>query len=394
MKTFINKIRQLNVKKREPGDVVLLFSGLLLLNRLGFFHAHITSVTFVFMNIVIYSSVLDSFIVETFISMNGQHPEHKFIIIAAQKPVELFSFDSNIETIFVKPLSKNAVLKKIWWDIKLPAILKKVKADLFISFNNACSLSTVVPQIMMIQNLEKARKAHIKKAQLLGVPNKLMKKKLIEKFEIQDEKIVVIYPSLNKMYAPINEQGKEVIKNKYSEGKEFFLFNGVFPGQKDFIDLLKSFSHFKKRQQSSFRLLVITSSNSFFEKSLGGYKYRKDVKVIDIKDKQEEALITASAYAVVYPFNTNGDMIAALNATRSGVPVIATKNSIINEAFGEAALYSETEESKNVGEKMMQVYTDENHRTRLIEKGKLLAGEYASEKTAGMLWQSIIKALG
>ena len=346
------------------------------------------------MNIVIYSSVLDSFIVETLIWMDGQHPEHKFIIIASQKPAELFSFDSNIETIFVKPLSKNAVLKKIWWDIKLPAILKKVKADLFISFNNACSLSTVVPQIMMIQNLEKARKAHIKKAQLLGVPNKLMKKKLIEKFEIQDEKIVVIYPSVNKMYAPINEQGKEVIKNKYSEGKEFFLFNGVFPGQKDFIDLLKSFSHFKKRQQSSFRLLVITSSNSFFEKSLGGYKYRNDVKVIDIKDKQEEALITASAYAVVFPFNTNEDMMAALNATRSGVPVIATKNSIINEAFGEAALYSETEESKNVGEKMMQVYTDENYRTRLIEKGKQVAGQYTSEKASGLLWQSIIKALG
>jgi len=349
--------------------------------------------TFVFMNIVIYSSVLDSFIVETFISMNGQHPEHKFIIIAAQKPVELFSFDSNIETIFVKPLSKNAVLKKIWWDIKLPAILKKVKADLFISFNNACSLSTVVPQIMMIQNLEKVRKAHIKKAQLLAVPNKLMKKKLIEKFEIQDEKIVVIYPSLNKMYAPINEQGKEVIKNKYSEGKEFFLFNGIFPGQKDFIDLLKSFSHFKKRQQSSFKLLIIASSNSFFNKSLEGYKYRSDVKVIDIKDKPEEALIIASAYAIVLPFNANEDMIAALNAIRSGVPVIAVKNSVINEVFEEAALYSESETTKDIGEKMMQVYTDENYRTRLIEKGKQVAGEYTNEKTAELLWQSIIKAL-
>ena len=41
---------------------------------------------------------------------------------------------------------------------------------------------------MMIQNLEKTRKAHIKKAQLLVVPNKLMKKKLIEKFEIQGGK--------------------------------------------------------------------------------------------------------------------------------------------------------------------------------------------------------------
>jgi len=32
-------------------------------------------------------------------------------------------------------------------------------------------------------------------------------------------------------------------------------------------------------------------------------------------------------------------------------------------------------------------------RTRLIEKGKQVAGEYTNEKAAELLWQSIIKAL-
>ena len=66
------------------------------------------------------------------------------------------------------------------------------------------------------------------------------------------------------MFEPINEQEKEAIKNKYSEGKEFFLFNSIFPGQEDFIDLLKSFSHFKKRQQSNFKLLLIASIKFIF----------------------------------------------------------------------------------------------------------------------------------
>jgi len=345
------------------------------------------------MNIAVYPLVLDDFIVETFFLLAGKHPEHRFIIITDHKKRDQFSFYSNIEIILVKPLSKNALLKKIWWDIRLSVILKKVKADLFISFHNACSLTAIIPQIMVIQKLEKAKKNHIKKAQLLVVPNKVAKKKLIEKFEIREKKIAVIYPSANKMCVPINEREKVVVKNKYSEGKEFFLFNSIFPGQKDFIDLLKSFSHFKKRQQSNFKLLVIASSSSFFEMSLESYKYRNDVRFIDIKDKTEEALIIASGYAVVLPFNANEDMIAALNATRAGVPVIAVKNSIISEAFGDAALYSETEVTKDIGEKMMQVYTDENYRTRLIEKGKQVAGEYTSEKAAEQLWQSIIKAL-
>jgi hypothetical protein len=214
-------------------------------------------------------------------------------------------------------------------------------------------------------------------------------KRAIEK--VLRRKITIIYPSANKMFEPINE-GKKAIKNKYSERQRIFLFNSIFR-QKDFINLLKSFSHIKKRQQSSFKLLLIASSNSFFEKSLEGYKYRNDVRVIDIKDKSEEALIIASAYAVILPFSINEDMVAALNATRSGVPVITEKNSIINEVFGDAVLYSETEATKDIGEKMMQLYTDEIYRTRLIEKGKQVAGVYTSEKAAGLLWQSIIKAL-
>jgi len=386
----------LNVK-RGSAALLFLLPAMLHLQDTPDFSMHKTlQLPLFLMNIAVYSSVLgdiDShgFTVETSFLLAEQHSEHRFIIITDQKPS--FSLYSNIETIFAKPLPKNALLKKIWWDIKLPAILKKIKADLFISFHNACSLTAVIPQFMVIQNLEKTRKPHIKKTKLLVVPNKLMKKRLIEKFEIGEEKIAVIYPSANKRYEPISEQEKEATKNKYSEGKEFFLFNSIFPTQKNFIDLLKSFSHFKKRQQSSFKLLIIASSNSFFNKSLEGYKYRSDVKVIDIKDKPEEALIIASAYAIVLPFNANEDMIAALNAIRSGVPVIAVKNSVINEAFGEAALYSESETTKDIGEKMMQVYTDENYRTRLIEKGKRVAGEYTNEKTAGLLWQSIIKAL-
>lgn len=348
------------------------------------------------MNFAIYLPVsIDIYrlMVETSILFAAQHPEHKFIIITDQDLAERFSMYSNIKIVFVKSLPKNALLRKIWWDVNIPAILKKVKANLFISFHDACSLSIGIPQVLIIQNLEKTRKSRIKKARLLVVPNKMMKKTLIEKFEIVEEKIAVIYPSANKLYVPINEQEKDAIKNKYSEGKEFFLFNSIFPAQKDFINLLKSFSHFKKRQQSSFKLLVMGSSDSFFEKSLESYKYRSDVRFIDLKDKTEEALIVASAYAVVLPFQINEDIIAALNAMRSGVPVIAVKNSVINEALGDAALYSETESTKDMGQKMMYVYTDENYRTRLIEEGKKVAAAHTSEKAAELLWQSIIKAL-
>ncbi|HEY5773201.1 MAG TPA: glycosyltransferase [Chitinophagaceae bacterium] len=358
--------------------------------RLPLFHMNIA---FFLSSSIQELNAFQEFIVETSSLTIRQHSEHKFIIITDKRFAEQFSFYSNMETIVLNPVPKNGLLKKVWLDIKLPTILKKVKADLFISFQNASSSTVSIPQCLFIQNMETIRKTHIKKAQLLLVTDNLMKRELIENYGVPEKKITIMYLSANKMFEPINEEEKAAIKNKYSEGKEFFLFNSIFSRQQDLIDLLKSFSHFKKRQQSNFKLLLTTPINSFFEKGLASYKYRNDVKFIDPNDKQQQVLITASAYAVVLPSNTNEDLIAALNTMRSGVPVITVKNSVINEMAKDAVLYAETETTKDIGDKMIQVYTDENYRFKLIEKGEQLAATYTNEKAAEILWQSILKVL-
>lgn len=336
---------------------------------------------------------LEEFIVETSFLIIQQHPEHRFIIISGKRYAEQIPPLSNIETLIIKPVLSNALLKKLWFGIKLPALLKKVKADLFLSFLNTCSPGVSVPQCVFTWDPEKAKKTDLKRAGLIFAPSNLVKENLIEKNGIPGDKITVVYPSANKIFKPISDEEKETIKNKYSDSKEFFLFNSLFPRQDDLLVLLKSFSHFKKRQQSNFKLLLSAPTNSFFEKNLASYKYRSDVKFIDTIEKKELPSITASAYAVVLPFNTNDNIQAALNGMRSEVPVIAGKDSVVAEVAKDAALYALTDAPKDIGEKMIQVYTDENYRSKLIEKGKAISESYTNEKAAEILWQSILKRL-
>jgi glycosyltransferase involved in cell wall biosynthesis len=105
------------------------------------------------------------------------------------------------------------------------------------------------------------------------------------------------------------------------------------------------------------------------------------------------AMITAAAYAVILLFNGSENVTAGLNAMKTGVPVIASKDSAINEVAGEAALYAETGAIKDIGEKMMQVYTDENYRSLLIEKGIAVVNKFNSKKAVDSLRQAILKAL-
>ena len=349
------------------------------------------------MNIALWTSFFkkgpsgfEDFIVETIPHFILQHPGDRFFILTDSEPSFRPDFPGNTEIIITKPPQQNTLLKKIWWDVKLPSVLKKIKADLFISFSDKCSLTAAIPQFIVINEAEKLRASFIKKARLVFVMSESIKTQLIK--TNKEEKIVVIYPAPGRYYSPVDATKRENIKESYSEGKEFFLYKGGFKKQGDLIELLKSFSHFKKRQQSSFKLLLLAESDSLLAKNLSAYKYREDVKFIGTKDKNIQAAITAAAYAVVLPFNANEDIIAALNAMRSQVPVITTKSSAVNEVAGDAAIYAENE-IKDIGEKMIQLYTNENYRSGLIEKGKEKVNGFTHEKAAGSLWQSIIGSI-
>ena len=63
------------------------------------------------------------------------------------------------------------------------------------------------------------------------------------------------------------------------------------------------------------------------------------------------------------------------------------------EEIGEnGALYFDPKDVKDMGEKLMLIYKDENLRSGLIERGKEISQKYSWERTADLLWESIEKA--
>ena len=336
---------------------------------------------------------LEILIVKTLFFLIRQHPEHTFIIVSNQKRQDTNNFLVNSEIVTIKSPPQNPVLRKLWGNVQIKGILKKTRADVLVMFENNIPLTTPVPKCVMVSEIKKNRPSNINTAQSLVVLSKSIKKDLIKKHQVSPEKVFILSPYPEKFLIPLETEKKEILKSEYSEGREFFIYNSIFDRKEDFVSLLKSFSHFKKRQQSGFKLLLLTQSNSYFEKTLSSYKYRNDVKFIHAENSNEEAIITAAAYAVILPFNTNQDMFAALIAMQTGVPVIATVDSIVSEIADNAAAYAESVTAKDIGDKMISVYTNESYRSELINRGITIAATYTHERTADILWQSIMKAL-
>ena len=349
------------------------------------------------MRIAVYAPVLleqqisniEQLVVRTLLYYFYNYTEETFILL--NKEGNNYSGLTNLVLFNIKEQPKGSIAKRIWWDVKISRALKKIKPDLFISFDGQCSLTTSIPQSLMIIDAQRIKARSLVKARSILVGNEPTRKMLVENYGLDNEKIFVVQPSPDAEFQAIDADVKGKIKDLYSGSKEFFLYHHSGKG-KDLIEVLKAFSLFKKRLGSNLKLLVMTEPGQHVDHGLSNYKYRDDVPLISPEEKKIRAAITASAYAVIIPFNTPCDVLVGLNAMQAGAPVITVKDSDLHEIAGESLLASKTNAAGDISEKMIQMYIDENLRSAFIEKGKLIALNFSVEKTAKQMWQAFMKA--
>ena len=126
-----------------------------------------------------------------------------------------------------------------------------------------------------------------------------------------------------------------------------------------------------------------------FREDLRLFRFKEEVKLLDYLPRQQLAKVTASAYAMVYPLRLEGFGTEVLQAMKSAVPVITSPASAMAEICGDAALYADPENFKDIAIKMMLIFKDENLRKALIEAAIINARKYDWDTTAGLLWNAI-----
>ena len=354
-----------------------------------------------------------NFIYETFRRITEQHPEHEFIFIFDRPYDKRFLFSNNIKTVVTGPAARHPLLWKLWYDIKVPVILKRYKVDVFVSCDGFCSLGTKVPQCLVVHDLaflhypSTIKKSHLLfykrytpkflgKAISIATVSEFSKKDIIAQYGTDAKKINVVYNGVKEIFNPINNEAKATIKNKYTDGKEYFIYAGSIHPRKNLITLLKAFSVFKKRQQTNMKLVLagrLAWQYESFEKDLKSYKYRNDVVLTGYVEEAVLADIIGAAYALVYPSLFEGFGVPVLEAMRCDVPVITSADSAMQEIAKDAALYADANSHTDIANKMMLLYKDENLRKELILKGRQIVKQYSWDKTATLLWQSIVKVM-
>ena len=356
----------------------------------------------------------DNFTAEIIKRVINNHPEHEFILVSDKDLIDKNGLTKNCIRVSAGSKGKNPITWKWWYDVRMPSVLKKHKADLLVNCDGCCSLRSPIPQLIIVSDLsfisfpgflKKSRvlflkrntAKFLKKSTSVIASSGVIKNELIKNYGTADEKINIIYGGANENFKSVDDSGKILTKEKLTDGKEYFLYAGDIHPVKNLTNLLKAFSIFKKTQQSSMKLVIAGNMavgyTSFTEK-LKDYKYRNDVVMKNNVIENEAAEIMGAAYACIYPSFYEGSGTSVLDAMQCHVPVITSSGSAMQEIAGDAALFADPENIPNLAAQMMTVYKDEALRSKLIEKGKLIPAKYTWDTSAELLWQSIENAMG
>jgi len=353
------------------------------------------------------------FTYETLKRITRQHKEHQFYFIFDRKFSDEFIFSDNITPLVAFPQARHPFLYYAWFEYAIPRVLNNIKPDLFLSPDGYLSLSTNTKSMCVFHDLnfehypedlpflERKYYRHFfpkyaHKAERIATVSEYSKNDIVEQYNVSPEKIDVVYNGASEGFVPLDEIEQQKIREKYTEGKPYFIFVSALHPRKNLVNLFKAFDDFKEQKNSAIKLMVVGEKmwwTKEIELAYEGMKFKDEVIFSGRLEFQELQRVLASALALTYVSYFEGFGIPIVEAFYAGTPVITSNVTSMPEVAGDAALLIDPFSVQSITDAMIQISTDEALRKSLIEKGTRRSKGFSWQKSADRLWGSIEKVL-
>ncbi len=349
------------------------------------------------------------FTFETLKRITNQHPDDHFIFLFDRDFDEDFLFSDNITPIILSPQARHPFLFYWWFEFSVANFLNKFKPDLFLSPDGYMSLKANCKQLAVIHDLcfehypndvsfivRKYYKyffpkfAH--KATRIATVSEFSKADIIKQYGISPSLIDVVYDGCNESFHPIEETSQTLIKQKFSQGCDYFLFVGALHPRKNISRLFQAFDKFKTSQSSNVKLVIVGEKYYWTREIKMTYinmKFKDDVIFTGRLSTEDLQNVIASALAMTYVPYFEGFGIPILEAFNCDTPVITSNITSMPEVAGDAALLVDPFSVDSISNAMIYIYKDEDMRNALIAKGRKRRLDFSWDKTATALWESI-----
>ena len=353
------------------------------------------------------------FAYQTLKEITTKNPDVHFVFLFDRNFNEEFIFSDNITPLILSPQARHPFLYYAWFQHSVKRLLNKMQPDLFLSPDGFLSLGAKCKQLPVIHDINFLHHPQdskwltakyynyyfpkfAKEATRIATVSEYSKHDIAKNYGINEEKIDVVYNGINSFFKPLDEVSKQQTKQKYAAGKDYFINVGSLHPRKNIPNLIRAFSLFKKESNSDLKL-VLAGPNywgvSEVHKVISETNLKDDVIFTGRLADEELNLVLGSAFALTFVPYYEGFGIPLIEAMQTKVPIITSNVTSMPEIAGDAALLINPLEVVDIKNAMMQLLEKPELRADMILKGNLQKQKFSWEKSADLLWRSVLKTV-
>ena len=213
------------------------------------------------------------------------------------------------------------------------------------------------------------------------------KNDLMELWQIEEDKISVVYQGCHPHFCKqVTEEQKETTKKKYKL-PEFYLLNvGAIEPRKNQMLILKAL----KAGAIDMPLVIAGRKTEYIaelKQFITQQQLENRVILLPNIDFNDLPALYQNAFLFIYPSQYEGFGIPIVEALQSGLPVIATKGSCLEESGGPDSRYVSPNDATELAEQIMIVANNNELRNSMIERGKNYAMRFSDHAIANNMMQ-------
>ena len=352
------------------------------------------------------------FTFESLKRITTQHPEHHFYFIFDRPYDKCFIFSDNITPIVLFPQARHPFLFCIWFEMRLPGLLKKLNPDLFLSPDGYLSLHSKIKSLAVFhdlnfehypENIPLLSRLHYKyyfpkfaqKATRIATVSQFSKRDIHQQYGISLDKIDVVYDGANEDYKPMAKNEQDIIRQRFTDGFPYFIFIGSLHPRKNLANLFRAFDIFRQSTKTNVKLLIVGAKKWWTKDISRAYEsmeYSGEVVFSGRLNSEELGKVLGSSLALTYVSYFEGFGIPIVEAFRCRTPVITSNVTSMPEVAGDAALLVDPFNPRSIADAMIQVFENPELSKQLALAGEMRKDEFTWQKTADRLWESIENA--
>jgi len=208
------------------------------------------------------------------------------------------------------------------------------------------------------------------------------KRDIIKYFNADENKISVVYQGCNNIFrAPVSDEAKRNVRNKYNLPGHFLLNVGAIEKRKNVALIVEAM----QRKQVDAHLVIVGKPDAYFEEVsalISKYGLENQVHFIHNAETVDLPVIYSLAEIFIYPSIFEGFGIPILEALCVGTPVISSIGSCFEETGGAYSRYINPQNADELGDTILEVLNDGALRNEMKMKGLEFSEKFSDQNVA------------